>query len=117
MLGMNAHALGIRHDLILGEGHRFMRDARSGLDAYLDLLGAATLPWCVAVLGGDVFENGVARHALERGGHLRVGLEDYAGPGQPTNVELLEQARKLCDEVGRPVATAAQTAELLRAGV
>jgi len=35
MLGMNSHALGIRHDLILGEGNRFMRDASRGLDDYL----------------------------------------------------------------------------------
>jgi len=35
MLGMNAHALGVRHDLILGEGHRFMQDVRRGLDEYL----------------------------------------------------------------------------------
>jgi knotted carbamoyltransferase YgeW len=35
MLGMNAHALGIRHDLILGEGHRFMRGVKEGIDAYL----------------------------------------------------------------------------------
>jgi knotted carbamoyltransferase YgeW len=35
MLGMTAHALGIRHDLILGEGNRFMRDARKGIDDYL----------------------------------------------------------------------------------
>jgi knotted carbamoyltransferase YgeW len=35
MLGMNAHALGIRHDLILGEGNRFMRDIKRGIDDYL----------------------------------------------------------------------------------
>ena len=35
MLGMNSHALGIRHDLILGEGNRFMRDAQKGIEAYL----------------------------------------------------------------------------------
>jgi len=35
MLGMNAHALGVRHDLILGEGNRLMRDMGSGIDAYL----------------------------------------------------------------------------------
>ena len=35
MLGMNAHALGIRHDLILGEGNRFMRDVKQGIDDYL----------------------------------------------------------------------------------
>jgi knotted carbamoyltransferase YgeW len=35
MLGMNAHALGIRHDLIVGEGNRFMRGVKEGIDAYL----------------------------------------------------------------------------------
>jgi knotted carbamoyltransferase YgeW len=35
MLGMNAHALGVRHDLILGEGHRFMREVKGGIDSYL----------------------------------------------------------------------------------
>ncbi|MGE5127776.1 MAG: knotted carbamoyltransferase YgeW [Betaproteobacteria bacterium] len=39
MLGMNVHALGIRHDLILGEGNRFMRDVKSGIDAYLAATG------------------------------------------------------------------------------
>jgi knotted carbamoyltransferase YgeW len=36
MLGMNAHALGVRHDLILGEGHAFMRDVKRGIDDYLE---------------------------------------------------------------------------------
>src|SRR5512147_2038221 len=35
MLGMNAHALGIRHDLILGEGNRFMRAVSAGIGDYL----------------------------------------------------------------------------------
>jgi len=35
MLGMNAHAMGIRHDLILGEGNTFIRDLKSGIDDYL----------------------------------------------------------------------------------
>jgi ornithine carbamoyltransferase len=39
MLGMNAHALGIRHDLILGEGNRFMRDVKKGIDDYLAATG------------------------------------------------------------------------------
>ncbi|MBI4934221.1 MAG: knotted carbamoyltransferase YgeW [Actinobacteria bacterium] len=34
MLGMNAHALGVRHDLILGEGNAFMRDVQRGIDQY-----------------------------------------------------------------------------------
>ena len=35
MLGMNAHALGVRHDLILGEGNSFMRDVLRGISDYL----------------------------------------------------------------------------------
>jgi len=35
MLGMNAHAMGIRHDLILGEGNTFIRDVKRGIDDYL----------------------------------------------------------------------------------
>ena len=40
MLGMNAHALGIRHDLILGEGNNFMRRALAGIEDYLAGLGS-----------------------------------------------------------------------------
>ena len=35
MLGMNAHAMGIRHDLVLGEGNTFIRDVKQGIDDYL----------------------------------------------------------------------------------
>jgi len=35
MLGMNAHALGVRHDLILGRGTPFMRDMERGIGEYL----------------------------------------------------------------------------------
>lgn len=35
MLGMNAHALGVRHDLILGEGNSFMRDVLRGITDHL----------------------------------------------------------------------------------
>lgn len=39
MLGMNAHAMGIRHDLILGEGNTFMRALTRGITDYLDAVG------------------------------------------------------------------------------
>jgi uncharacterized protein (DUF849 family) len=87
---------------------------RSSLDIYLAMLGEVDLPWSIAVLSGDPFDGEVARHALECGGHLRVGLEDYAGPRQPSNLELVEEAVALCREVGRPVATCAEAAELMR---
>jgi ornithine carbamoyltransferase len=41
MLGMNAHALGIRHDVILGEGNLFMREVKRGIDDYLAATGDA----------------------------------------------------------------------------
>ncbi len=40
MLGMNAHAMGIRHDLILGEGNSFMRELQRGISEYLEHSGA-----------------------------------------------------------------------------
>jgi uncharacterized protein (DUF849 family) len=85
----------------------------ASLDAYLALLEGTGLPWSVAVLGGDLLETPLAAYALERGGHLRVGLEDYAGRGTPTNVELIERAVALCEKHGRAVATCAEAAELL----
>ena len=41
MLGMNSHALGVRHDLILGAGNKFMRDMVVGLDSYQSQIGDA----------------------------------------------------------------------------
>jgi uncharacterized protein (DUF849 family) len=81
------------------------------LDLYLAMLGDAPIPWAVAVLGGSVIDSPIARPAVERGGHLRVGLEDF--DGGPANVEQVEAAVRLCREVGRPVATLTEAAKLL----
>ncbi|HEX7094310.1 MAG TPA: 3-keto-5-aminohexanoate cleavage protein [Acidimicrobiales bacterium] len=81
------------------------------LDLYCAMLRDHDLPWGVAQLGGDVLATPVARLALERGGHLRVGLED--DPSGPRNVEQVQKAVALCNEVGRPVATPEQTREIL----
>jgi 3-keto-5-aminohexanoate cleavage enzyme len=89
------------------------RPTPTALDAYLELLDDCDVPWAVAVLGGDVLESGIARVALERGGHVRVGLEDYAGARQPTNEELVRDAVALANDVGRPVATPDEAAKLL----
>jgi 3-keto-5-aminohexanoate cleavage enzyme len=86
----------------------------AALGAYLDLLEGCDVPWSVAVLGGDVLDGELAPLALERGGHLRVGLEDYAGARQPTNEELVQRAVELCGAVGRPVASCDIAAALLR---
>jgi uncharacterized protein (DUF849 family) len=97
-----------------GSGVTFgLPPTRPSLDAYLAMLDGCDLPWSVAVLGGDVVGSGLARLAVERGGHLRVGLEDYAGARRPTNEELVREAAELAARMGRPVATCAETARLL----
>lgn len=85
----------------------------ASLDAYCALMGPGIENWSVAALGGNVIESGLARLALERGGHVRVGLEDHSGQRQPSNVELVGELVALCAEVGRPVATAAEARSIL----
>ena len=87
----------------------------TGLAAYREILELddCPLPWFSAVVGGDIHETPIARATVEQGGHLRVGLEDHIGAGQPTNLELVEQAAALCGELGRPVATPTQAVEVL----
>ena len=86
---------------------------RASLNAYLAMLDGTGLPWLVAVLGGDVTAGDLARLAVERGGHLRVGLEDYEGRRQPRNEELVREAVALAEAAGRPVATPKDAARIL----
>jgi uncharacterized protein (DUF849 family) len=83
------------------------------LDAYLELLGDCPVPWAVSVVGGDVVETGLARYAVERGGHIHLGLEFFAGERTPTNVELVNEAVAVCDAMGVAVATCDEAAEIL----
>ena len=82
--------------------------------AYLDMLEGSGLAWAVSVWGGDLMQTPLARLAIERGGHLHVGLENFHDPErQPTNVELITECVELCEEMGRPVATCAEAARIL----
>ncbi len=84
----------------------------ASLEAYLAMLEGSGLPWMVGVLGGDVSTT-LAEIAITRGGHVRVGLEDYAGPGQPRNAELVSDIVNTARRVGRPIATPRQAIEIL----
>lgn len=84
------------------------------LDAYLEMLEPSGLPWSVAVLGGDVVGSGLAELAVLRGGHVRVGLEDFAGPSSPRNTELVDEVVALLARLDRRPATPAEARALLR---
>lgn len=85
----------------------------ASLEAYIDMLAGSGLPWMVGVLGGDVATT-LAEMAIRRGGHVRVGLEDYAGPRRPRNEELVAEIVALAQRLGREVATAREAARVLK---
>ena len=53
--------------------------------------------------GDPLLESPLARYALERGGHLRVGIEDAAGMSPLGNAEMVAAAVALARETGREV--------------
>jgi 3-keto-5-aminohexanoate cleavage enzyme len=90
-----------------------MNPTRKAFDAYVEMLEGSGLAWCVAVPGGDVTATGMARLAIEQGGHVRIGLEDHAGDNKPSNRELIAEVVAIARELGRPIATSAQAAEIM----
>ena len=80
------------------------------VDAYVHLLGDSGLPWMVTCYGGDVLP--IAEHAIRRGGHVRVGLEDDASDPARGNVERVREIAALARRLGRPIATAADARRL-----
>jgi uncharacterized protein (DUF849 family) len=85
-----------------------------GLAAYLAMLEGSGLAWMAAVYGGDVAASGIAALAIERGGHVRVGLEDHhAPPRLARNEELVAEVAALCRAAGRPPATVEEAPKIL----
>lgn len=76
------------------------------LDAHLQLLAEAApgSPWMVAGLGVDI--RPLIPAATERGGHVRVGLEDAPWKSELSNVRWVEQAARLVRQSGGEPATA-----------
>ncbi len=82
------------------------------LDAYLEMIEDTGLPWLVSVQGGDVVECGLADLALERGGHLQVGLEP-SNDRRRTNLELISAARAVLARNDCRPATPAEAREII----
>jgi uncharacterized protein (DUF849 family) len=87
---------------------------KNALLAYLDMLEGVNLPWSVSVWGGDPMQTPIAQLAVELGGHLHVGIEEFYSPDRtPTNEELVREAAQLVARVGRPLADSAAAARIL----
>lgn len=82
------------------------------LDAYLEMIEGTGLPWLVSVQGGDVVGCGLARLAIERGGHLQVGLEPSADAVR-SNRALVEEAVDLVERCNARAATCAQARSII----
>jgi uncharacterized protein (DUF849 family) len=73
----------------------------------------ANWPWIVNAVGANAFP--VIAGAIERGGHVAVGIPDcsYAELGPPTNAELVRHVIDMAHTMGPEVATAAEAREIL----
>lgn len=78
--------------------------SKAALDMYLSLLEGSNTSWIVSILGGSILDSDLPRYILERGGHLRVGVEDPLRKTDMSNVEMVKAVIELANQVGRPVA-------------
>ena len=83
------------------------------LELYIKMMQGLDLKWGVAcpARDGSLMDTPIARMALERGGSLRVGLEDDSTG--PSNVEQIRRATELVGAVGRKVITGAEAVKYL----
>ncbi|MFM2070770.1 MAG: putative beta-Lactamase domain [Actinomycetota bacterium] len=86
----------------------------AALEVYLSMMDGSSLPWVVSLFGDPVLDSPLARHALERGGHLRVGIEDAADMSPLGNAEMVAAAVHLAQDVGREVVTGTAALAVLR---
>jgi uncharacterized protein (DUF849 family) len=88
---------------------------RRGLEAYLDFLPhGRRVEWAVACYGASALE--LAELAIERGGHVALGLGDWAYPElgpAPTNADVVAAVAALARRRGRPLATPAEVRAVL----
>jgi uncharacterized protein (DUF849 family) len=71
--------------------------------------------WSVNNGGGNLLP--LVAAAIELGGHIAIGLGDYAYPelGQPTNADLVREVARIARGCGRELATPAEVREALAA--
>jgi len=91
---------------------------RAGLEAFLACLPEGrSVCWAIACYGANALP--LAELAIERGGHVALGLGDYAypelGDGRPTNADVVAAVAERARAAGRGVATPEEVRAILRA--
>ena len=82
-----------------------------GLEALIDFLpDSVDCLWAAACYGANAMP--LVELAIERGGHVAIGLGDYAypeiGDGAPTNAEVIAEVVSMARRKGREIATPAE---------
>jgi 3-keto-5-aminohexanoate cleavage enzyme len=88
-----------------------------GMEAFLDFFPQnAKWQWSVLSYGANLFS--IAAAAMERGGHVSIGLGDYHYRELefPTNARLVARVAQLARDMGREIATPAETRQMLGLG-
>lgn len=85
----------------------------AGLRAFLDHMPRRRLHWSVCCKEGNLLP--VAMEAIARGGHVAIGIGDYAYPhlGAPTNAELVAEVVAMARLAGREIATPEEARAML----
>jgi uncharacterized protein (DUF849 family) len=84
--------------------------SEAAIDLHVRQLGGLDAEWVVVpyTLADPALVERLARHALDRGGGIRVGVGDNpVAAGDLTNAQLVDRAVAWAADAGRPVATAA----------
>jgi uncharacterized protein (DUF849 family) len=84
------------------------------LDAYLKLLAdeAPGAPWMIAGLSVDVLR--LVPAAIQRRGHVRVGLEDAPLGSRQSNLDWVRAARRAIEAAGGQLASSAEVRAALK---
>ena len=88
-----------------------------GLESMIDFMPEnPRFEWNVMCVGGNLFP--IVGAAIERGGHIAIGLGEYPYTefGTPRNAELVERVALMTRQVGREVATPGEAHRILNVG-
>lgn len=99
-------------------GERFLAGhpaTAAGLRAFVDLLPQRRIEWSVLCHDADLLP--LIPEIVALGGHVSIGLGDYAYPGlrQPANADLVRRVVEISRTIGREVATPAEARQMLAA--